>query len=155
MNKALASFIFTGETLFNRQDTPVIEEAKPSSPPPPSKKIPAKSTLVLVDFLPEADRDFLTKIMASVGVALPDMEILEQQRFPEYDLPALPPGMRILAFGDFSQVLQLTEKPPKYRPAAHAGSKILLADTLSVIGQNLTNEKRNLWNALKEIYGLS
>lgn len=131
----------------------VEEEAKPSAPPP--KKIPGKSTLVLVDFLPDADRDFLAKVMASVGVSLTDMEILEQQQFPEYDLLALQQGTRIVAFGDFSEVLQLSAKPPKYRPATHGDSKILLADTLSVIGQNLTNEKRNLWNALKEIYGLS
>lgn len=154
MNKALASFVFTGETLFNRKDAPVAEEeVKPSAPPP--KKIPVKNTLVLVDFLPDTDRDLLAKIMASVGISLDDMEIVEQQQFPEYDLPALQPGTRVLAFGEFSEVLQLAEKPAKYRPATYAGKKILLADPLSLIGQNLANEKRNLWNALKEIYGLS
>lgn len=153
MNRALASFIFTGETLFNRKDTPAVEEAKP--PVLPTKKVPAKSALVLVDFLPDTDREFLAKIMASVGVSLHDMEILEQRQFPEYDLTALQQVDRVVVFGDFSEVLQLTGKPVKYRPDAHAGKKILMADTLGVIGQNLTNEKRNLWNALKEMFGLS
>lgn len=152
MNRALASFIFTGETLFNRKETPVVEEAKP--PVLPIKKVPAKSTLVLVDFLPDTDREFLAKIMASVGVSLHDMEILEQQQFPEYDLTALQQVTRVIAFGDFSEVLQMAGKPAKYRPDAHAGKKILMADTLTVIGQNPANEKRNLWNALKEMFGL-
>ncbi len=153
MNRALASFIFTGETLFNRKDTPVVEEAKPTALP--AKKVPAKSTLVLADFLPDTDREFLAKIMASVGVSPHDMEILEQQQFPEYDLTDLQQVEQIVIFGNFSEVLQFAEKPAKYHPGAHAGKKILLTDTLTVIGQNLTNEKRNLWNALKEMFGLS
>lgn len=151
MNRALASFVFTGETLFN---LPLpAKEAKP--PVPALKKIPAKSTLVLVDFLPDTDREFLTKIMASVGVSLQDMEILAQQHFPEYDLLNLQQVTRIVTFGDFSEVLQLAGKPAKYSPEMHTGKKILLADSLSAVSQNLTNEKRNLWNALKEMFGLS
>lgn len=152
MNRSLASFVFTGETLFNIKGPVVAKEVK--LPVLPPKKVPSKNTLVLVDFLPDTDREFLTKIMASAGVSSEGMEILVQQQFPEYDLLALQHVAKIIVFGDFSEVLQLSAKPVKYSPVTHAGAKILMADTLAAVGQNLASEKRNLWNALKEMYGL-
>ncbi len=147
MNRDLASFVFTGETLFHLP----VEEAKPPAP----KKIPAKSTLVLVDVLADTEREFLEKVMASVGVAAPDMEILVRKQFPEYDLSALEKVSRIVAFGDFSEVLHTAEKPAKYTPALHSNKKFLVADPLNTVSLNLANEKRNLWMALKEMFGLS
>lgn len=154
MNRSLASFVFTGETLFHIKGPVAAKEAKTPAAAPP-KKIPAAGTLVLVDFLPDTDREFLTKIMASAGVVSADMEIIVQQQFPEYDLLALQQVTRVITFGDFAKVLQLAGKPVKYSPETHDGKKILIADTLTAIGRNLTNEKRNLWNALKEMFGLS
>ncbi|WP_367914464.1 hypothetical protein [Leadbetterella sp. DM7] len=153
MNRALASFVFTGETLFNLKGPVAAEEAKPPVLPP--RKNPEKRTLILVDFLPDADRELLTRIMASVGVTPDDIEVLHQQQFPEYDLQTLGRVEQVITFGDFSEVLQWTEKPVKYRLAAHAGKKILLADPLTMVGRNLAGEKRNLWAALKEMFGLS
>lgn len=152
MNRSLASFVFTGETLFNIKGPVTAKEAK--LPVLPPKKVLSKNTLVLVDFLPDTDREFLTKIMGSAGVSPEDMEILVQQQFPEYDLLALQQVTKIIAFGDFSEVLQLSGKTVKYSPVTHAGAKILIADALTAVGQNLAGEKRNLWNALKEMYGL-
>lgn len=151
MNRALASFVFTGETLFDIRES--LEEKQEVKPPViPPKKNPEKSTLILVDFLPDSDRDFLARIMTSVGVSLSDAEILVQQEFPGYDLLALQKVEKLIAFGDFAGVLQLDAKPAKYSPATHNGRKVLMADTLSAIGQNLANEKRSLWNALKEMF---
>ncbi|MCD8538609.1 MAG: hypothetical protein LRY55_01770 [Leadbetterella sp.] len=93
--------------------------------------------------------------MASVGVSLEDMEILMQQQFPEYDLAALQQVKQVVTFGDFSEVLSLAGKPVKYHPGEDDGTKILMADPLGIIAQNLAGEKRNLWNALKEMFGLS
>lgn len=154
MNRSLASFVFTGETLFHIKGTVAAKEAKAPAMAPP-KKIPAGSVLILVDFLPDTDREFLTKIMASAGVSSGEMEIIVQQQFPEYDLAALQQVTKVITFGDFAEVLQLAGKPAKYSLVTHAGKKILIADTLTAIGQNLTNEKRSLWNALKEMFGLS
>lgn len=153
MNRALASFVFTGETLYDIREPLAAEEAK--LPVPSPGKIPSKSTLVLVDSLSDTGREFLAKIMASVGASLQDMEIITGREFPEYDLSALQQVERVIVFGDFAGVIQRTDKPEKYRLATSDDKKFLVADTLTVIGQNLANEKRNLWNALKEMFGLS
>ncbi len=146
MNRNLASFVFTGETLFRLP----VEEAKPPAP----KKIVGKSTLVLVDVLGDTDREFLEKVMASVGVAAPDMEILVRKQLPEYDLSALEKVTRIVAFGDFLEILHPAEKLTKYTPVLYSGQKILVADPLNTVSLNRANEKRNLWMALKEMFGL-
>lgn len=153
MNRALASFVFTGETLYDIREAPAAEEAK--LPVPLPGKIPAKSTLVLVDTLSDTGREFLARIMASVGTSMQDMEIIVERAFPEYDLSALQQVERVIVFGDFAGVIQPADNSEKYHPATSGGKKILVADTLTVIGQNLANEKRNLWNALKEMFGLS
>ena len=146
MNRALASFVFTGETLFNLGNAAEDTGAAPSPP-----KIPG--TLILVDEDP--DRDFLVKILASVGIADEDMEILPSAQFPGYDPSALHQVERIIAFGDISAPPLLANTGEKYRPVMLEGKKILRADSLRSISLNRANEKRNLWNALKEMFGVS
>lgn len=153
MNRALASFVFTGETLYAIGEPLAAQEAK--LPLSPSRKIPSKTTLVLADSLSDTGQELLVKIMGSVGASLSDMEVIEEKKFPEYDLSALEQVKRIIIFGHFAEAILAVEKPEKYRAATADGKKILVADTLTVIGQNQANEKRNLWNALKEMFGLS
>ena len=148
MNRALASFVFTGETLYNLQAA--ADDVKP--PEPATRKTPVKGTLVLTETLEEADNDLLLKIMGAVNLTFNDMDIVVRARLSEYDLSVLHPVSRVVLFGDFAQTLHLSANPAKYLPIRHNGKTILPADPLNIIGLNAANEKRKLWTALKEMF---
>jgi hypothetical protein len=160
MNKSLASFVFSGETLFclpNEQSSLPTSEAKvlPKQEETIQKKVLQKRTLVLVSSLPATEKEFLLKVMASVNIQESDMDILTEAEFKDYDLTNISKSKEIISFGELLKYLNISVSPSKYQTQQLENRKILVADSLLIVGQNLTNEKRNLWIALKNMYGLS
>jgi hypothetical protein len=161
MNKSLASFVFSGETLFclpNEQSSlPMTSEAKvlPKQEETIQKKVLQKRTLVLVSSLAATEKEFLLKVMASVNIQESDMDILTEAEFKDFDLTNISKSKEIISFGEFLKHISISVNSPKYQTQQLENRKILVADSLLIVGQNLANEKRNLWIALKNMYGLS
>ncbi len=170
MNKSLASFVFSGETLFclpNEQSSVQADEAKvsailgtekveePIKTAPLRKKELKRRTLILVSSLENPEKEFLLKIMASVNIQETDIDIVTQAEFDYFNLTDLTQCREIISFGDFLQTINITFSSPLYQVQTQQNKKVLLADSLAVVSANSANEKRNLWGALKNMYGLS
>lgn len=157
MNRALASFIFSGETLFNLKENEktkpevTAEQVGPNKEVVPiiEKKLIVKSTLILVDTITEETRLLLEKIMSSVNVQMTDTELIKKEDFLPFDLSRT---SNIILFGDVAQAANIPQPSVKYQIQSLQNKKVLAADPLEVISQNLTNEKRSLWTALKLMY---
>ena len=162
MNKSLASFVFSGETLFclpNEQSSvPITNEAKflpiQEKEEIPTKKELQRRTLVLVSSLATTEKEFLLNVMASVNIQESDIDIVTEAEFKDFDFTNISKSQEIISFGEFHKYLKNTVKSPKYQTVQLENKKVLVADSLETVGQNLANEKRNLWVALKSMYGL-
>lgn len=155
MNKALASFIFSGETLFNLKENEAVKakiETTPEQSNPVKeiqKKLIVKPTLILVDTITEETRALLEKIMSSVNVQMADTELIKKEDFSPLDFSNT---KNIVFFGNVAQSAGIQSPTEKYQVQSLQNKKILAADSLEVISQNLTNEKRSLWASLKLMY---
>ena len=162
MNKSLASFVFSGETLFclpNEQSSvPITNEAKflpiQEKEEIPTKKELQRRTLVLVSSLATTEKEFLLKVMASVNIQESDMDIVTEAEFKDFDFTNISKSQEIISFGEFLKHLNISVNSPKYQTIPLENKKVLVADSLETVGQNLANEKMNLWVALKSMYGL-
>ena len=158
MNKAVASFLFTGETLFNLKDEnvePAIKEAvkvENKQAEPVKKKAIVNQNLLVVEFLTVEYKELLDKILASVKVESKDVEIIEQKNFSEYDFSDLKLCKRAISFGDFPELNELFQTTDKYKIKVNHQKQILVVDTLNLISENRNNEKRTLWESLKEMF---
>lgn len=157
MNKSLASFVFSGETLFNLEDdlgssSIVLKKKLADSSAAPTLKVLSKKVLVLAESLSTEDQEFLEKVLGSVNI-LPDLiDLVNHQNISEYDVWSNQNCTHILIFGALLHNLAPSQVLTKYEVTLHANKKILWADALPVISKNLKNEKRILWTALKSIF---
>lgn len=154
MNKQLAAYLFSDETLYYKttvepkrdSNLQVAAVAKETVKP----KITLDSnTLVLVDTLDEAQKAFLLKILASVKLSADKVSIVLESKADEYNLTTV---KNVISFGDFSKKAGFKSNIHKYSHAIIDHKKILVADLLSTINTNNSDEKRLLWNALKQMF---
>lgn len=138
MNKALASFLFSGDQLFHIKEMTTVQ---------PAGKAPCGRTVVLLPH--RKDEDFLSKIMASVGVHMHDLQLMVGEEWKNFDMK---PAQYLI---NFQENFPGLEAAKKYETITRSGKKILVADPLEKIQLNQANEKRLLWNALKEMFGQS
>ncbi len=146
MNKALASFLFSEEQLFHlKEESPAT--VQPQAPPPVQEKVPCGRTVVLLPHRNEVD--FLSKIMAAVGISMNEVQMMVGDEWKNYDMK---PAQYLI---NFQENFPSLANAPKYETLTRGSRKVLVGDPLEKIQQNQANEKRLLWNALKEMFGLS
>lgn len=149
MNKAMASLIFGKEMLFKieghstqpaEDKTEQVEEKEVQKV---TKIAVNKPTLIISQTLNSVTKKLLENILNSVDKNIDGVHLTENFDLTLYDLNQV---KEIILFG-------LSEKPgssrKKYSWYEKNEKHILFADSLEVINNNLNNEKRLLWNALK------
>jgi hypothetical protein len=158
MNKSLASFVFSGETLFCLPNEPVTssDEAKvainaSSVVELPSKYKPVRKFLILTTKLTPSNKQLFEKIMESVNISLDDVDLIEIEHLDQYDFSPPLIGNFIFSFGDLLSLIGIPLRLTPYQSLTIKGKKILLFDNFNVISDNLNGEKKKLWVALKEL----
>ncbi len=143
MNVAAAKFLFSSEILFQIKE---IEEVVSTvvSVSAPEKKTFSKRVVLVVDKYSKENVDFALKVLLSVKVLEPEIEIVEVSQAEVYDFSS---AKMLLAFGCSVPGIDLNTK-------YQANKNVLFADTLGLIQTNPNGEKRKLWEALKEMFGV-
>lgn len=162
MNSSLASFIFSGETLFHLKEEGIsvvkealFEEEKPKiEEERPKKTTFSKETVILSTSISQEEKDLLEKIMLAVNISLNDVEIINDTDFHKFDFLDLGLCKQIISFGNFSNLEILKNTAPKYQVFQARTHKSLTVDPLSIVSSNQNNEKRLLWTSLKSLYGV-
>lgn len=174
MNKYLAGYLFAGETIFGintsgsaapqsvkvePDEKPASESLKPTIPAKPvevfqKKESSAKSLVLIVNSLSEAEREFLAKILTSVKQNIAEAEILEIAMNPEARLTDFSDAKEIISFGVAMNKLGVNHLLFPYQSQQHQSVKYLFVDDLKAIQSNQKDEKRLLWAALKNMYQL-
>ena len=98
------------------------------------------------DTLTESDQLLLAKILGSVKRTLPSVQILALQEAETDDLLFYRPS-RIIAFGTSMKISGKTIQ--SYKSFKHDQVIVLQADSLDTLDDA---KKKNLWNALKEMF---
>lgn len=174
MNKYLAGYIFAGETLFNiKKDglamTPKGVVSEPSKPVQivVSQTIPAeaiiqptqtpvylKKLVLVVNSLSISEKDLLTKILQSVKRSIEDADIIDIAHLPNAKLENFSSAIEIVSFGVAISKLGSNLLLFPYQLQEKQSVKYLLVDDLNTIQANQKDEKRLLWAALKNLYGM-
>lgn len=158
MNKHLASYLFSGESLFllkeqgislPKTEAPTTVSPKIETPAAPEVVSKPKSGDTVVITSDTHHRDFLEKIMSAVGVNMNDLHLMVGQEWKNFDLKA---AQRLISF---DVPIPKLDSSKKYQVFVVSGKKILIGDSLAQIQANQANEKRLLWNALKQMFELS
>ena len=146
-------------TLYN-EEIYVLKETYKGQPSEISTegKFPEKTgmganTLVVVDHDHSELKDFLSKILDSIGLGKGDFDLLEldheatqdQQKYIDQHQ-----AQQIIIFGIFSNI-HLFEGLEYYVVENKSNHKILLADKLADL-ENNPDKKRKLWKELKMLF---
>ncbi len=110
-------------------------------------QIPSRTTVIINkdwSLLSEADQALLVKILGSVKLSLPAIQIQSLQEFTVDGLAAFSPT-RIIAFGARSGSLK------SYEHVQQNGVSIVLADSLDQLDDV---KKKNLWGALRQMFAI-
>jgi hypothetical protein len=179
MNTALAQLIFEKDTLykipvdFTSLETEAVPFANETSTSnqlasktelsaenkvienlasSPSESAKIRELIVIVSEYNEANKEFLSKILTSVGRNINDIEVFDKQRLSKTNVKELISQTKALfSFGvPFTQLGFKSDLGP-YTLKMVNGKNYLFADDLNTIMLNSNNEKRSLWNALKKI----
>jgi hypothetical protein len=167
MNKILAAYLFSNETLFV-QDTKSVStlnkdlhseiklETKDELAPTPIKNT-TKTNWVFINNPDSAQLQLLEKILSSVKLNLKDVELVDvsKNNFKEL-ISSLSNGKNlvILSFGVAMSKLSLEFLLFPYQTKEINGNRFLLVDDLLTINNNQKDEKKLLWVSLKEMFGL-
>ncbi|WP_304235703.1 hypothetical protein [Jiulongibacter sediminis] len=133
-------------------NSPISESPKPSVYPMKTKH------LVVVRNLQPAEKDLLVKIMTAIKLKMDIVDLVDVATYPNIDFKETIYGnmpKAILFFGPESgEEFLIRLKLEKYNPKVLKGINFLMADNLGTILKDQNNEKRLLWNCLKEIFGV-
>lgn len=178
MTASLANIIFGNETLyFLEKDKPetaniakpieviaseplVVETKEPISgtisPNKPEnleqKVVKTTDLVVIVRTLDNEIREFLSKILVSVGRNIDDIQIIDLETLSKTNIKAVIESTNaVFSFGVPFTSLGFKADLPAYILKMAREKHYLYADDLPTIQANANNEKRNLWNALKNI----
>jgi hypothetical protein len=111
-------------------------------------QVPARVMVVISkawEALTEEDRTLLTKILGSVKLSPATVQLVVRHEFSVEDLTAFAPT-RVIAFGALLQSSSRT-----YENLSVNGTSIIIADSLDKLDDV---KKKNLWLALKQMFGL-
>jgi hypothetical protein len=167
MNKILAAYLFSNETLFV-QDTKSVStlnkdlhseiklETKDELDPTPIKNT-TKINWVFINNPDSAQLQLLEKILSSVKLNLKDVELVDVSKNNFKELISSLSNSKnlvILSFGVAMSKLSLEFLLFPYQTKEINGNKFLLVDDLLTINNNQKDEKKLLWVSLKEMFGL-
>jgi len=180
MNKHLAGYLFSGETIFGIKtidstlhvSVSVESAVKPVTKKPIPEIIAAlsqsvsvsqgevflkpvnsnKSLIVITNSLSESEKELLSKILISVKQHIENAEIIELSKNPDTRLSNFPFAKEIISFGIAMSKLGNDLLLFPYQSQQHQNVKYLLIDDLPSIKSNQKDEKRLLWAALKNMY---
>jgi len=150
--------IFYG-TLYNEEIYVLNENTKSQSPETSTKGELSKktgmgaNTLVVVGLDHSQQKDFLSKILGSIGLGKGDFDLLEldheatpdQQQYIDQH-----PARQIIIFGIYSNI-RLFEGLEYYVVENKSSHRILMADKFSDL-ENDPDKKRKLWKELKILF---
>ncbi len=200
MQKALAQYLFTDETLYQFAETkPLVKqenaktkidvaaatpEVKPVTKAPepqesnqaPNKQIVTNDSskestargvepqvfimdtpvLLVTETISEDEKEFLAKILGAVNLSFSKTDLLITSSYKGAGFKEIiyANKVRYILFfgqnsgGDFLNKLSLS----KYQQKEIKQINFLYCDDLETIGQNLHNEKRLLWDAIKKLF---
>lgn len=104
--------------------------------------------------LPNAEKDFLLKILSAVNLTLVNIALLDLSAYPGADIHQLKRFFacnKIISFGIPAQTLGIPAKVPDYHIFDHLDIAIVTANTLREISADNT-KKAALWASLKQIF---
>ena len=171
MNKYLAGYIFGQETLFNIQtkgsvvhNESVITEplaAAIASPKvteiiePQKSTVSSKKLVLVVNSMSDSERELLSKILLAAKQNLETAEIIDMTNSSIPKLSDYPLAKEVISFGVAMSKLGNSRLLFPYQTQVDANNvKYLLIDDLNAIATNLKDEKKLLWVALKNFYGI-
>lgn len=112
--------------------------------------------LIVVKNLQAGEKELLVKIMTAIKLQMDIVDLVDVATYPTIDFKETIYGNKpkaILFFGPESgEEFLVRLKLEKYSPKVLKGINFLLADNLGTILKDLNNEKRKLWNSLKEVF---
>jgi DNA polymerase III psi subunit len=129
------------------------DEAIPKDEGPVKKEVLVinKPVLILAKNITEPQQIFLTKILGSVNISFENAEIIDVDKTNDFIISKN--CKKILFFGPEANNLKVST-PNKYLPFKSEPFNYLLSDNLSTLELNINDEKRKLWNALKEFVNI-
>ncbi len=142
------------DEIYDLNETVNSQPQETSSEEKPSEKTSmGTSTLVVVGRDHSERKDFLSKILGSIGLGKDDFDLLEldheatpdQQQYIDQH-----PAQQIIVFGIYNNI-HLFEGLEYYVIESKSRHKILLADKLSDLEYN-PDKKRKLWKELKMLF---
>ena len=134
---------------------PSTNSAITQAPKPPVYPMKTKH-LVVVKNLQPAEKELLVKIMTAIKLKMDIVDLVDVANYPNIDFKETIYGnmpKAILFFGPESgEEFLIRLKLEKYSPKVLKGINFLMADNLGTILKDQNNEKRLLWNCLKEVF---
>ena len=114
--------------------------------------VPVNKVLVVLpspwESINESDQQLLSKILGSIKIRLASVQVVTFSEFHLSDVEAYKPS-KIITFGAQVNGSKGTIKP--YQPYVEDKLTVLQADSLDQLDEA---RKKNLWSALKEMFGL-
>ena len=169
MNKYLAGYIFGQETLFNIQaersvfdnESAMTEPSAVVSPKvvqsiePQKTPVSTKKLVLVVNSISDTERELLSKILLAAKQNLETAEIIDMTKNSIPKLSDYPLARKVISFGVAMSKLGNSRLLFPYQTQVDANNvKYLLVDELNAIEANLKDEKKLLWVALKQFYGI-
>lgn len=120
-----------------------------------------KNILILVNnleilHLNDDDLHFLTGILNACKLTFSDVTIFNTASNLDYNYQKTMGHFKpklILIFGNIDQKFNLPEYTDKYQPIVNQNIQLVFGSTLTEISKDV-NEKKALWNCLKQIFGI-
>ena len=109
-----------------------------------------------VPFLPDNELDFLLGILAACKLNMADIAIVNLNRTEPAEHKSLPEFFRaevVMLFGIEATALNLPFKIPHFQVQLFKNKRYLFAPALMIL-QSDVNQKRKLWQALKNIFSI-
>lgn len=174
MDRQLAKYLFANEVLFTSglAERPAINAIKSESlkkgivseSTPAKEAIPdspifkaTKSILILVEKITTSQTELLEKILGALKLSLSDVDLINLSEIKITNLNSiLDQGVskKVINFGVSNSTLLLNSSIQKYQKKQEPGYLFLESETLEVIEKNQNEEKKLLWNSLKDLFSI-
>jgi hypothetical protein len=106
--------------------------------------------------LNDEDLRFLTGILTACKLTFSDVAVFNTASNLDYNyqktIDHFKPKL-ILILGNINQKFNLPEYPDKYQPILNQNIQLVFGSSLDEISKDV-NEKKALWNCLKQIFGI-
>jgi hypothetical protein len=173
MNRQLASYLFENEVLFT-SDNIVMPEKEPVrteiikdqtvateivATVNPDHEIfkTSKSVLILVNSISNSQTELLSKILGAIKLTLNDVDLIDLSKKNIQSLESLinqGHSKKIINFGVASSKINYNLTQTKYTKTSQNSLLFLLCDGIEVVEKNEKDEKKLLWNALKDLFSI-